>query len=179
MTGLSRCGRKYPTFESALLAAELRTSMGARPLAVVSCDLGEHWHLASPASATGHAYIRPDPFPPPVRLLLARRDECCQRCGKTGRLEAHHRRAKASGGSSARSHTQCACNGVLLCRGCHEWVHLNPRKARAEGWIVLQSVSKPAAVPIVADPATDADPDVDTDTRPWYPTCDGGWNDQP
>ena len=129
MTGLSRCGRRYASLESAILAGELRTSKGARPLAVVACALGDHWHLVPPANVTGKGYSSPDPFPPPVRSLLVKRDECCQRCGHTGRLEAHHRRAKASGGSSARAHTQCACNGVLLCRRCHEWVQPEPEES--------------------------------------------------
>jgi hypothetical protein len=169
MTGLSRCGKPYRTLESAVLAGELRTSKGARPLAVVSCALGDHWHLVPPASVTGHGYASPDPFPPAVRSMLVKRDECCQRCGYPGRLEAHHRRAKASGGSSARAHTQCACNGVMLCRRCHEWAHLHPRKARAAGWIVLQSTARPSTVSVRRSgiegwPTT-------------YPTCEGGWSD--
>lgn len=174
MTGLSRCGRRYPSLESAILAAELRTSKGAKPLAVVSCALGDHWHLVPPANVTGKNDSRPDPFPPPVRLLLARRDEVCQRCGRYGRLEAHHRRAKASGGSTARSHTQCACNGVMLCRSCHSWVHLNPREARPLGLIVLQSVSQPATVPFRIEGMI-ACPGATFPERDWYPTCDGGW----
>ena len=173
MSGLSRCGRQYRTFESAVMAGELRTAKGARPLSVVSCDLGDHWHLIPPKQATGHAYSRPDPFPPPVAALLDARDEVCQRCGRSGRLERHHRRAKASGGSKARSHTQCACNGVKLCRSCHNWVHLNPRSARAEGWIVLQSVSRPGSLAMSLYSVLACD-------DPWlpeilWPTCDGRW----
>lgn len=174
MTGLSRCGKRY-SFGGAIVAAQAREFKGAAPKEVVAC--GDHWHVQRKGTLAGR-FDRPDPFPPAVRKQLAQRDDCCQRCGFTGRLEAHHRRAKASGGSSARAHTQCACNGVLLCRGCHSWVHLNPRKARAEGWIVLQSVSRPGTVPIITDPETSIDdPDVITEAGAFYPTCDGDWNE--
>ena len=173
MTGLSRCGKQYRTFDAAVLAAELRISKGSGPLETVGCGFCGQWHNIAKGTTLGQRNDRPDPFPPVVRLQLARRDECCQRCGCYGvRLEAHHRRAKASGGSSARSHTQCACNGVLLCRRCHEFVHLNPRKARAEGLIVLQSVARPASIAMEAATAPDF-------AKTIYPTCEGGWNVEP
>jgi hypothetical protein len=175
---ISRCGKRYRTFDAAILAAENRISKGAKPLEVVGCGFCGQWHVVAKGTTIGQAASKPDPFPPVVRSMLNKRDECCQRCGYTGRLEAHHRRAKASGGSSARAHTQCACNGVLLCRRCHEWVHLNPRKARAEGWIVLQSVARPGSVPITCDPGTTRKayaPDTLTEAGPHFPTCEGGW----
>lgn len=179
MTGLSRCGKRYATFDEAVTAADAIHFKGGKTREVVSCDIdGSHWHLKIKGTTLRSYHdSRPDPFPPVVRSMLVKRDECCQRCGYTGRLEAHHRRAKASGGSKARSHTQCACNGVLLCRNCHEWVHLNPRKARAEGWIVLQSVSKPATVSMLLGSRTDDDPWLEPEPR--WPTCEGGWNDEP
>lgn len=185
MTGLSRCGKKYATFDEAVKAAEAIHFKGGKTREVVSCDIeGSHFHLKIKGTTLRSYHdSRPDPFPPAIRSMILYRDECCQRCGKYGvRLEAHHRRAKASGGSSARSHTQCACNGVMLCRRCHEWVHLNPRSAKALGLIVLQSVSRPGTVrtrrfslPFAANYS--AHPD----EYPYapYPTCDGGWNDQP
>ncbi len=174
MTGLSRCGRPYPTLARALLAAELRAAKSGKAYIATGCETGaDHWHVILSAKANGAA---PDPFPPVIRALLVKRDECCQRCGWTGRLEAHHRRAKASGGSSARAHTQCACNGVMLCRLCHGWVHANPRKARARGLIVLQSASRPATVSMAfrRDPYGDWNP-FSPETL-IYPTCEGGWN---
>lgn len=184
MTGLSRCGRRYPSLESAILAGELRTSKGAKPLAVVSCALGDHWHLVPPGNVTGKNDSRPDPFPPVIAALLDVRDEVCQMGGGAdgclGRLERHHRRAKAAGGSSGRAHTQCACNGVKLCRKHHEWVHLNPRKARSYGFIVLQSVRLPGSVAMVPwFVRLSYSEVVNYGTRHLYPTCDGGWNDQP
>lgn len=88
------------------------------------------------------------------------------------------------GGSSARSHTQCACNGVKLCRRCHEFVTINPRKGRAEGFVVLQSVSKPASVGIqlfaalstVLDPLPTSELD-GVRFGLWYPSCDGQWKE--
>lgn len=181
MSGLSRCGKKYATFDETVKAAEAIHLKGGKTREIVSCDIeGSHWHLkVKGTTLRSYHDSRPDPFPPAIRLMLARRDECCQRCAFTGRLEAHHRRAKASGGSSARSHTQCACNGVLLCRSCHSWVHLNPRKARAEGWIVLQSVSKPGMAGIFKAWQTRVPEGIWYPLLARYPTCDGGWNDQP
>ena len=50
----------------------------------------------------------------------------CQRCGEPGRLEVHHRRKVADGG------TDDLDNLVTLCRGCHLRAHrrvLSPRQA--------------------------------------------------
>lgn len=175
---LSRCGRQYPDFNAAYKAAESRTYKG-KPMTVVSCAIGEHWHVTTRANArsTGER-TGLDPFPPAVRAQLVTRDECCQRCGSTGRLEAHHRRAKHMGGSKGRSHTQCACNGVMVCRRCHSWIHSNPKQARAEGWIVSQSVSLPGSVSFYRRFPL-APPGTPLDDRDWnlehFPTCEGGW----
>jgi len=170
MTGLSRCGRRYPDQAHAVTAAESRTFKSGRPwIAASSAQTGcgrwdeEHWHVIEHQAAS-----RPDPFPPAVAKLLDARDEHCQRCGKEGRLERHHRRAKASGGSGARAHTQCACNGVKLCRGCHRWVHVHPADAREAGWIVRQSVSQPGSIPMT--------PWHTASWNRWYPLCEGGWS---
>ena len=67
MSELSRCGRVYPTLDAAYKAAELRMSKGAGEQRVVSCSLGEHWHVVPLARAVVPAKpYRPDPFPPVV-----------------------------------------------------------------------------------------------------------------
>jgi len=167
VTGLSRCGKRYTSWDDALKAAEARTFKSGRPWHITGCPvrgMGEHWHITEHRAAS-----RPDPFPPAVARLLDARDEHCQRCGATGRLERHHRRAKASGGSGARAHTQCACNGVRLCRGCHRAVHEHPAQSRDHGWIVSQSVALPGKVAMTPWNAWRS--------VLWYPTCEGGWTD--
>ena len=47
--------------------------------------------------------------------LIAARDQWrCFRCGKRGGLTRQHRRPRAMGGS-VRLHTNCICNGIMLC----------------------------------------------------------------
>lgn len=137
---LSACpaGRVY-AFNAALKAAELRTSKSDENWKATSCRFAEHWHVVSTSPV-----VKLDPFPPTVAAQLDRRDEHCQRCGRGGRLERHHRRAKHMGGSKGRAHTQCACNGLRLCRTCHRWVHENVTEATDHGWIVKQAVVLPA-----------------------------------
>lgn len=107
------------------------------------------------------------PFPPEVAVVLDGRDRICQRDGSPRDLQRHHRRAKASGGSR-RAHVQCPCNGVVLCRDCHVWVHANPEQARAEGWIVSQSVAEPGSAGVMRFSATGSG------VTQW-PSCDGEW----
>lgn len=64
-------------------------------------------------------------------LVKARDRYLCVRCGCRGG-EWHHRRSR----SVVDACTHCPCNGILLCKTCHEWVHKNPFLARASGWIV-------------------------------------------
>jgi hypothetical protein len=169
---LSQCGRRYEDFGAALRAAQLRASQGAATLTVVSCGLCEYWHLVP---ATPRAVL--DPFPPAVARQLRERDEWCQRCGRAGRLENHHRRAKSMGGSKARSHTQCACNGLRLCRACHQWVHEHPAAAREHGWIVRQGVHEPrrSGVTRCIGENDRGQPVLD----PQWATCDGRWVHSP
>lgn len=77
------------------------------------------------------------------RVVSERDNHQCQRCGTRG-SDWHHRRRRA-----VKTHYQhCACNGVLLCRTCHNWAHSNPEEARAEGLIVSAYEDEPHAVPI-------------------------------
>lgn len=172
MTGLSRCGRVYRTFDEAYRAAEARSFKTKSALKVASCAFGEHWHVLPANQVIGLTKPpRLDPFPPIVAKLIDARDEgLCQRCGRETRLERHHRRAKGSGGSKSRSHTQCPCNSLSLCRRCHAWTHANPSMARLEGTIVRQAVNRPGAVGVLryllaGDWAADV----------FWATCDGRW----
>lgn len=181
---MSACPRGRPyTLGDALKAAQQLQYKTCREHAATSCALGDHWHVIDKTASQS----RPDPFPPAVARQLDERDEVCQRCGKAGRLERHHRRAKHMGGSKGRSHTQCACNGVRLCRACHEWVHKEAKQARALGLIVLQSVSLPSSVGMHPRSFRYATLDDYNDwmerggqgSDPVYPTCDGEWSDTP
>lgn len=170
---LSRCGRVYPTFDAALKAARQLTYKTGRKHEAMSCWVADHWHVLEHAAA---ASVKLDPFPPAVAAQLVERDRWCQRCGKGGRLENHHRRAKHMGGSKGRAHTQCACNGLRLCRACHAETHAEPRVARSLGRIVLQGVALPARIGVRR--CIDADEFGPVMDEQW-PTCDGQWVHSP
>lgn len=60
-----------------------------------------------------------NPIPPESRRLVEEREKGrCLRCGGRG-TDWHHRRKR----NIKDDHTHCSCNGVLLCRTCHEWAH--------------------------------------------------------
>ena len=69
------------------------------------------------------------------RRLIAERGHRCERCGKTtGRLEVHHLKRLADGGTDAPANLQ------VLCRGCHIRIH---RRRRIEppgraAWLKLR-----------------------------------------
>lgn len=166
---LSRCGRVYPTFDAALKAAELRSSKSDVLWQATSCAFDDHWHVVEKSAKA----VRLDPFPPVVAAQLDKRDRQCQRCGRSGlRLERHHRRAKSMGGSKARSHTQCACNGLRLCRTCHAYVHEHPAESRQNGWIVRQGVALPGRIAVNCCLGELVFDD-------YWPTCDGQWVHSP
>lgn len=71
-------------------------------------------------------------IPTKSRELVKKRDkDQCVRCRGRG-TEWHHRRSRSVRGE----HRHCPCNGILLCKTCHDWVHANPFHARSKGWIV-------------------------------------------
>jgi 5-methylcytosine-specific restriction endonuclease McrA len=171
MTGLSRCGRVYPTFDAAYKAAASRMSKGSGDMRVMSCAFGEHWHVTATKVIGRRERYRPDPFPPVVQKLIDARDGgLCQRCGSDGRMERHHRRAKGSGGSRARSHTQCPCNALSLCWRCHRWAHEHPARARDLGIVVPQHVDRPGRVSVER---YKSDREFAADEQ-WL-TCSGQW----
>ena len=173
---MSRCGKRYATFDLAYAAADQRTYKTGKAWKVASCSLGEHWHVVWPELVLAvRKPVKLDPFPPLIARLIDKRDEGrCQRCGRTGRLERHHRRAKGSGGSKARAHTQCPCNALSLCRRCHAWAHEHPADARHYGWIVLQSVAEPRLVEVLRDAGRE-----DHEPDKFWATCDGRWVHSP
>ena len=176
---LSRCGRVYPTFGDAVKAAQQLTYKTGKTHVSVSCAFDDHWHVVSPSSVIKpKPPARLDPFPPLIARLIDKRDGGhCQRCGRSGRLERHHRRAKGSGGSKARAHTQCPCNALSLCRRCHADTHEHPGEARDYGWIVRQAVALPARS--VVSRCIDVDDDGWPVFDEQYPTCDGRWVHSP
>lgn len=185
MSELSRCGRIYNGFDAAWKAAELRSIKGSAALQIDSCNLHPdapdafHVRKAKGKASTRVKRYRPDPFPPVVAALIDKRDEgLCQRCGRGGRLERHHRRLKSMGGSKARAHTQCACNGLSLCRRCHSEVHERPGAAvRPGGYIVMQSVARPGSMQVLRHLGVGAFDEQVFD--PQWATCDGRWVHSP
>lgn len=136
------------------------------------------------AAPAVRASSQAQPFPPLVCRLIDQRDNdghgaiparLCQRCGTSRDPQRHHRRGKAKGGSKRRTHTQCSCNGITLCgpggNSCHQWAHAHPAEARAQGFIVSQAVSEPAAKGVLRLVA------IGGNTVRW-PSCDGQWLDE-
>jgi hypothetical protein len=120
---------------------------------------------------------RKDTIPPKVRGQVDTRDShdgarLCVLCGFPGELHRHHRRLKGIGGDK-RAHTDCACNIVTLCEGCHYWAHVIGRySAEAEGFIVSGAELLPGSVSVLVHSEGDA-----SGTQAW-PTCDGEWSDK-
>jgi len=75
--------------------------------------------------------------------VLDRQRGMCFRCVMHG-TDWHHRRGR----SVVDEHTHCPCNGVLLCRACHRWVHANPMDAMDDGLIVRRNVETPYEQPM-------------------------------
>jgi hypothetical protein len=112
-------------------------------------------------------------FPPDVATLIAARCPWCVLCGSPRGLHAHHRRIKGSGGDP-RPHTDCACNGVLLCWRDHARIHDTDegrRLAEAEGLIIPRATSEPWTESVLVHLEEDRG-----GVRK-FPTCDGRWVD--
>lgn len=77
------------------------------------------------------------------QIVKARARGRCERCNGVG-AEWHHRRTR----SVRDDHRHCPCNGVLLCSGCHQWVHAHPFEARQAGWIVSRHTVQPGLHPV-------------------------------
>jgi hypothetical protein len=121
---------------------------------------------------------RKDTIPPEVRCQVDIRDSvdgvrCCVLCGLANvTLHRHHRRLKGIGGDRRR-HTDCACNIITLCAGCHYWAHVIGRyDAEAEGFIVSGAEVFPGSVSVLVHSTGDL-----SGTEAW-PTCSGKWSDK-
>ena len=124
------------------------------------------------SAATGKARTasgRAESFPPAVAALIDARDQWCVKCGSPYDLHRHHRRIKGIGGDP-RPHTDCSCNGVLLCLEHHEWAHSGKGRleAEAEGLIIPRSETAPWRQGVMVHTAADSE-------FTGYPTCDGNW----
>lgn len=121
------------------------------------------------SGATG----RRESFPPAVAALIDARDPWCIHCGSPYDLDRHHRRIKGMGGDK-RDHTDCACDGVRICRTCHQWAHSGDgqREAEAEGLIIPRSTTEPYRVSVLVHTSEDGG-----GMRKW-PLCDGTYADE-
>jgi len=113
---------------------------------------------------------RKDTIPPKVRRLVSARDPWCLRCGSPRDLEQHHRRLKQAGGDP-RPHTDCCCNLIRLCTGCHAWVHGHRAGAEASGWRLPAETVLPASDGVMRNSD-------DGGVTSW-PSCGGKWLDEP
>jgi hypothetical protein len=85
-----------------------------------------------------------NPIPAASRRLVHEREkERCLRCGGRG-YEWHHRRKR----NVKDEHTHCPCNGVLLCRTCHEWAHKGEWQTR-DGFRLSQFDTTPSITPVL------------------------------
>jgi len=88
------------------------------------------------------------------RLVIARANGCCERCGKTvtGQYSIHHRKPRGMGGTKDPAINSPA-NLLLLCGsatspdGCHTAVERFRASAVTTGFVVAQSAD-PEAVPV-------------------------------
>lgn len=77
-------------------------------------------------------------------LVMSREERRCLRCGGPGG-EWHHRRGRRV----KDDHTHCPCNGVYLCKRCHDQVHSKPVLAMVDGFIVRRHVTEPFSEPVL------------------------------
>lgn len=120
------------------------------------------WHVCLQRLRAGHdgRSLMPNPIPPWRREQVETRQHgLCLRCGGRG-SEWHHRRGRRV----LDKHTHCSCNGVLLCRTCHSWVHGHPLLAMTSGWIVSRYILEPMTIPVIVD------------NHPWTLDCEGDAN---
>jgi len=89
------------------------------------------------------------PTPPKVttterrtrKLVAARSDGFCEKCGTPGATDMAHRISRGVGGG-------WECENILhLCRPCHTYDHQHPRIAYQGGWH-LRSTQNPATTPV-------------------------------
>lgn len=66
--------------------------------------------------------------------LHERAHSCCERCGKAGATNAHHRINQSQGGPDTLSNLLLLCGSGTT--GCHGWVTANPQEAQQLGMSV-------------------------------------------
>lgn len=79
--------------------------------------------------------------------VFARDHHACIRCGRRA-VDAHHRKARGSGGSHDPRVVFGLANVVSLCRACHDLAEENPQESLADGLRVPQWAD-PAAIPVL------------------------------
>lgn len=75
------------------------------------------------------------------KLVYARSNNVCERCGRRRASEAHHRKNRSQGGQWTPA------NLLHLCTLCHRDVTISPRIAYEQGWAV-PSYADPIATPV-------------------------------
>jgi len=66
-------------------------------------------------------------------VVLARAGNRCERCGRAGKLDLHHRKMRSQGGTHHASNLAVLCAGPS---GCHAQIHAG--SADAARWIVTR-----------------------------------------
>ena len=79
--------------------------------------------------------------------LRLRASQCCERCGKWGANNAHHRKNKSQGGPDTLSNLVLLCGSG--CTGCHGWVTVNPDAAEAVGLTIKGTQAIPYMEPVL------------------------------
>jgi len=91
---------------------------------------------------------RPQGFTPATRELVnARSGWKCERCGKRGDMQYHHRRARGMG-STKRPESNLAANCLHLDSACHAEIESRRAVAYENGWLVRQQEA-PTDVPVL------------------------------
>lgn len=67
-------------------------------------------------------------------MLRERALGCCERCGRCGANNAHHRINRSQGGSDTLSNLLLLCGSGTT--GCHGWVTEHPEEAQRLGYTV-------------------------------------------
>ena len=81
------------------------------------------------------------------RILVARCQGRCEKCGAPATVkEFHHRRPRGMGGSR-REDTAQFSNALVLHSSCHRWIEMNREEAYKLGFLVPQH-RLPAVVPV-------------------------------
>lgn len=66
---------------------------------------------------------------------------CCEVCGKPNPTDPHHRKRVSQGGLDTLA------NLLLTCRGCHDDIHHEPKRAKRYGYLLSRN-ALPDHVPV-------------------------------